>query len=686
MENTYNQKAFNKASLQAEFFVASDGSDERGDGTLTNPYATVGAAQSAIRTLIKDGGLRGDVRILVRGGTYYLREPIVIGVDDYDPVYRVIYSNYKDETVRFVGGVPVSGWHDDDGDGIFEADVTGFPAIYAMYCDGVWLPNAREQNWKNKAVRDPSHLQAVCGSNTSWFGEVLKIHELNGEQITTDYPKCAWSGRIRYLQGAREYIDEAGEWAMEGSTLYYMPAEPEKIAECEIVVGTADHIFLVEGVEGQPVKNIVIRGFHLEMNAFGENLVAHARPNDVIGEYDTNLTGLVCLHNAEAVTVERCRMTNAGYMAVVLKGYCQHNMVYGNQIQDTGYAGMFLIGENPGSLNYCNKYNTISNNRIYNVGNFVGHGSGIYLMNSGENRIVHNDISNVPRYGISMKGVCYEHFPANGMVDVPFEDHWKYNQTTGNYIAYNRIYNTGMRSGDGGGIEGWGIGRDNHIDHNVVYNAYRGVHTKDWRGHSIFLDDATHHTKVTYNIVYDENAVTVNAGTMIKSIDNYVVNNIFDVSYAKSGAADIGPYVCPAGGSVFKHNIVYANAHGTLLDDGRMIEEGPGDRIMLYFAGEKNPAGIPSLMSLREMDENIYFNAVGAAQIRAGDQLLSLDEWQCSEQNVNRYDAHSICADPLFVDAANRDYRLRADSPAYKLGIESIDIDEIGLQIDLDIF
>ena len=41
--------------------------------------------------------------------------------------------------------------------------------------------------------------------------------------------------------------------------------------------------------------------------------------------------------------------------------------------------------------------------------------------------------------------------------------------------------------------------------------------------------------------------------------------------------------------------------------------------------------------------------------------------------------ADSICADPLFVNAEDHDYRLREDSPAHRLGIHSIDTSTIGL-------
>ncbi len=43
------------------------------------------------------------------------------------------------------------------------------------------------------------------------------------------------------------------------------------------------------------------------------------------------------------------------------------------------------------------------------------------------------------------------------------------------------------------------------------------------------------------------------------------------------------------------------------------------------------------------------------------------------------YDAHSIVANPRFVDAERFDFRLLPDSPAFKLGFKPLDAGKIGL-------
>ncbi len=57
-------------------------------------------------------------------------------------------------------------------------------------------------------------------------------------------------------------------------------------------------------------------------------------------------------------------------------------------------------------------------------------------------------------------------------------------------------------------------------------------------------------------------------------------------------------------------------------------------------------------------------------------KVMVMSEWE-SWQSLG-LDKHSIIADPLFVNAAKDDYRLKPNSPAFKLGFKQIPVEKIG--------
>jgi hypothetical protein len=55
------------------------------------------------------------------------------------------------------------------------------------------------------------------------------------------------------------------------------------------------------------------------------------------------------------------------------------------------------------------------------------------------------------------------------------------------------------------------------------------------------------------------------------------------------------------------------------------------------------------------------------------------DEKQYLEsQRQMGFEVHSLVADPLFVDPEHNDYRLKPESPAFKLGFQPIDFSRVG--------
>jgi hypothetical protein len=69
-------------------------------------------------------------------------------------------------------------------------------------------------------------------------------------------------------------------------------------------------------------------------------------------------------------------------------------------------------------------------------------------------------------------------------------------------------------------------------------------------------------------------------------------------------------------------------------------------------------------------DQNLYWNASGQP-VLFGNKTLA--EWQAGGQDTN-----SLVVDPLFVDPAHGDFRLRSGSPVKQIGFELWDLSRIG--------
>jgi hypothetical protein len=74
------------------------------------------------------------------------------------------------------------------------------------------------------------------------------------------------------------------------------------------------------------------------------------------------------------------------------------------------------------------------------------------------------------------------------------------------------------------------------------------------------------------------------------------------------------------------------------------------------------PIGMPPVWG-RKVDENLLPNAAALKQAQAAG---------C--------DPHSIVGDPMFVDAAAGDFRVKPDSPALKIGFKNFAMDDFGVQ------
>ena len=78
------------------------------------------------------------------------------------------------------------------------------------------------------------------------------------------------------------------------------------------------------------------------------------------------------------------------------------------------------------------------------------------------------------------------------------------------------------------------------------------------------------------------------------------------------------------------------------------------------------------------MDRNLYWDTSHPeGDLKFAD--ATFPQWQ-----ARGHDRNSLIADPMFVDPARYDFRLKPDSPAFKLGFVPIDTSKIGLYGDSD--
>ncbi|MBN2452202.1 MAG: hypothetical protein JXR77_17585, partial [Lentisphaeria bacterium] len=111
-------------------------------------------------------------------------------------------------------------------------------------------------------------------------------------------------------------------------------------------------------------------------------------------------------------------------------------------------------------------------------------------------------------------------------------------------------------------------------------------------------------------------------------------------------------------GNIFRRNIIVYTAPTALLykcgtRDGNLFRDNESDHNLIWHGG------LP-----------VRVGQWGMADTPAE---MSWEQWQ-----ERGFDRHSVIADPLFVDPAHGDYRLRPESPAFALGFEPIPVDRIG--------
>ena len=227
-----------------------------------------------------------------------------------------------------------------------------------------------------------------------------------------------------------------------------------------------------------------------------------------------------------------------------------------------------------------------------------------------------------------------------------------YLHTRKNLIENNEIHNVMQILGDGNGIYVRGASAGNVIRGNYIHHLVSPINGQS----GMRTDGGQMDTLFTENLLYK----CKSQGMTLK------LNNRFENNIIADVIAPRGTYLKivegPMNGASNKRNIFYSSS----ADCTFISEPGAGRGSV----GEDRRGRAAARMEDIESDHNIYF--CKADRSRSDNVLKRLQS--------DGVDANSLAVDPMFVDPANGDFRLKPDSPALKLGIVAIDLSQVGLR------
>lgn len=240
-------------------------------------------------------------------------------------------------------------------------------------------------------------------------------------------------------------------------------------------------------------------------------------------------------------------------------------------------------------------------------------------------RVSHCSIYDVPRAGININEGTFG----------------------GHVIEFCDVFNTVLETGDHGSFNSWGRDRFwtpdvvtisdqvalhpdmqywDVLEPNVLrYNRWRCDH-----GWDVDLDDGSSFYRIYCNLLLN-GGLKMREGYDRVATNNIILNN------------SLHPHVWVRNSDdVFKHNIVFTAYQPAVMNSA---------------LGESDRWG-------KELDYNLF--ATGQAAMR--------------KFAAHGADAHSVSADPLFVNPGQGDFRVRPESPAFKIGFRNFDMTDFGVK------
>jgi hypothetical protein len=663
----------------AEFFVATDG-DDANPGTAAAPFATMERARDAVRSSLAAAESSTGVTVTLRGGTYRLAETLELtAADSGRKDAPVVYRSAPGEKAILSGGIPVATWTpttdpavlrrlDPSAHGkVLQADLRALGITdFGDYSEPSW---ASASGTRLELFVDGKPMTVARWPNDDW----AVIEKIVGDPTDDVRGSPIWrSGAFHAPATASGRADRLERWAEEPTLkahgYWYWDWADQRLEVASVDPATG--IIALRNPEKHSYGYRAGQRCYLfdalcELDAPGEwhvdrkqGILYFYPPMDDLTqakvEVSTLASPLVTLKDAahivlrnltveggrmhgitvaggEDIRIVGCELRTLGAWAVTIVGGKNHG-VSGCDLHDLGAGGVSVTGGDLKTLTPAGHF-VVNNHihhfahweRVYKPGVLIPAGVGI--------RVAHNLIHHAPHSAILFSG----------------NDH---------LIEFNEIHSVCLETTDAGAIysgRDW-TWRGTIIRHNYIHHVFS---MSGCSRMGVYLDDMFSSADVVGNVFHlVSRAVLIGGGR-----DNLVENNIF-VDCNPSVHVDARALNWSAGHA--DGWLAEAKEKGTIK--GVAFDQPPyRDRYPALAAILK---GQPKAPEGNVIVRNVSWEGRFDGIIREARPYVTMKD-------------NLVDVDPLFVDAAKGNFRLRPESPAWALGFKPIPFETIGL-IDND--
>ena len=657
------------SAFAADLFVASTGDDAQA-GTVEAPLATLEGARQAIaaRKLASEE----PVTVHVADGVYYLPNTLVFTpADSGSQQCPIVYRAQHEGRAVLSGGLELSLSWSPYRNGVFQAKTPAGLQIDQLFVDGINQRMARYPNHdpakkaepyqgfaadafaKDRVARwaNPTGGYIHAMHRAGWGGYHYRItgKDANGEVTYVggwqNNRRMGMHPDHRMVENIFEELDAPGEWFHDSqtSTLYYLPPNNTDLTAAKVEVVRLRHLVEWKGSIQNPVRSITLQGFTVRHAA---RTFMDCKEQLLRSDWAIYRGGAFLLTGTEDVSILDCEFDQVGGNAIFVSNYNRRTLVQGCHVHDTGASGICFVGD-PGAVRnplfeYHQKNDlatvdrtpgpqtdnyparcTVDNCLIHGIGRVERQPAGIQIEMAAEITVQDCSVYDTARAGINIGDGAWG----------------------GHLIERCDVFDTVLETHDHGSFNSWGRDRYWRSDHltasqqavdaepNLPFlDAVKTtvIRNSRWRcdhGWDIDLDDGSSNYDIYNNLL-------LNTGLKLREgFRRHAWNNV-----APFGG--LHPHVWFQRSRDQVTTNIFARGHAPARMSTPYVEDTLVDRN--FFASHD-----PTILSR-------------AAKLG--------------------WDKNSVLGDPMFVDPAQGDFRVKQGSPALKLGFQNFPMNQFGVK------